>query len=145
VAVPTRVVMFGELLDESLSKTKILELPTFRPDRSLVYEIGRHDQNVQDEEKICPFKLFIEETSISRNHLKISFALDQGWVVTEHGSTYGTLIATTEISQISNSEERVPLTTALQPQSPRVLRVGDELRLSTSAFLTVVYCKFTKD
>lgn len=143
VANSTHIVMFGQSLNLDWSKTKgPLELPTFRPELATKYSFGRMDSSVPNQEKEDPYKIFIDDQSISRKHVDILFD-SKGWVVMELGSTLGTVITSTEIVEEDGEQKKVPITTALRSGEKRILQQGDIINLSDGiVVLTVIYNKF---
>lgn len=142
----THIVMYGQSLNQDWSKTKgPLELPTFRPELSSKYRFGRMDSSVPNQEKEDPYKIFIDDQSISRNHLEIRFDT-KGWTVMDTGSTLGTVITSTEIVEEDGEQKKVPITTALRGGERRVLQQGDIINLSDGiVLLTIIYHKFCVD
>jgi len=143
VANSTHLVMYGEKLNQPWQKTSgPLELPTFRPEISLKYQIGRLDANLEDQEKKSPYKLFIDDQSISRNHLEIWYDTF-GWMVMDSGSTLGTVITSTEIIEEDGEPKKVPIITALRSGEHRSIQQGDVINLSDGVVqLTVLYHKY---
>lgn len=135
--------MYGEKLNQPWQKTSgPLELPTFRPEISLKYQIGRLDANLEDQEKKSPYKLFIDDQSISRNHLEIWYDTF-GWMVMDSGSTLGTVITSTEIIEEDGEPKKVPIITALRSGEHRSIQQGDVINLSDGVVqLTVLYHKY---
>jgi len=142
----THLIMFGQALNQEWSKTKgPLELPTFRPELATKYRLGRMDSSAPNQDKEEPYKLFIDDQSISRNHLEIRYER-HGWVVMDCGSTLGTVITSTEIVEEDGEQQKVPITTALRPGDSRILQQGDVINLSDGiVILTILYHKFCSD
>lgn len=133
--------MVGQKLNQAWQKTMgPLELPTFRPELSQSYYVGRKDKDQENEEQDNPYKLFIDDQSISRTHLL--FTVNRyGWQVIDQGSSLGTVITSTEIVGENNEVKQVSST--LRPHENRILQQGDVVSLSDGiAVFTVVYLKF---
>ena len=114
------------------------ELPTFRPEISTKYEIGRREKKEEDEEQNNPFKIYIEDISISRNHLVILFS-ENGWSVMDVGSSLGTI----HIRQKREEDYLGSVSTKLERNVPFSLEEGDTLMLSEGiAMINVLSCKF---
>lgn len=91
----TFIFMRREKLQKELTKADPpFELPTFRPEFGVYYEIGRRDERIEDEEQINHNKLFIEDIRISRTHAIISYNND-GWSLTNKSASNGTSLVST--------------------------------------------------
>jgi len=144
VANSTRLVMSGQNLDQDWSKTMgPIELPTFRPELAARYYFGRLDPSIQNQERDYPYKIFIEDQAISRNHLEIWFDQYSGWKVMDAGSTLGTQLTTTRIVDKDGEQQKIPFTTALRSGEHSKLQQGDVLNLGVGVVeLTVLFLKF---